>query len=267
MRIVLLILTLIMSFPSFSKEIILTKDNTLVLDRAFTAESVSDLITDARKMDAELKSGYPIYLFLNTPGGEIQAGLELIEFLRGINRPVHTISLYAASMGWQLLQHLGDRYVLQFSVLMSHKARGGFRGEFGGGLSQLDARYNLWLKRIDMMDKKTVERTKGKKTLQQYRSEYDNELWLSGQEAVDNGYADEVVTVKCSRELNGTKKSSFETMFGIDIQVEMSECPIVTSPVAVTAVVRTNQGALPLSDFLNKGGKFGKNCREESQQA
>ena len=112
-------------------------------------------------MDASLKSGYPIYLFLNTPGGSIQAGLELIEGLNGINRPIHTVTLFAASMGWQLVQHLGTRYVLKYGVLMSHKARGQFSGEFGGGASQMDARYGLWLKRVHIME--TLQYTRGKK--------------------------------------------------------------------------------------------------------
>ena len=180
-------------------------------------------------MDADLKSGYPIYLFLDTPGGSIQAGLELIEFLNGLNRPVHTVTLFAASMGWQLLQHLESRYVLKYGVLMSHKAYGGFRGEFGGGQSQLDSRYGLWLRRINLMDEQTVKRTGGKKTLKQYRSEYDNELWLNGKEAVENGYADEVVTVKCDKGLQGVDRQEF-SFFGMNIVVLFDKCPIRTYP-------------------------------------
>ena len=204
MRFILILAMLVVSTLAMSKEITLTKDNTLVLDDAFSGDSVSKLLVQAKKMDASLKSGYPIYLFLNTPGGEIQAGLELIEGLNGINRPIHTVTLFAASMGWQLVQHLGERYILKYGVLMSHKARGQFSGEFGGGASQMDARYGLWLKRITIMDNQTVSRTNGKKTLKQYRSEYDNELWVSGAEAVEGGYADEVVTIKCGSDLNGT---------------------------------------------------------------
>jgi ATP-dependent Clp protease protease subunit len=248
-----------------AKEILLTKDNTLVLDEAFSSRSVAGLITRAKQMDADLKSGYPIYLFLNTPGGSIQAGLELIEALKGLNRPVHTITLFAASMGWQLLQHLGTRYVLEFGVLMSHKAAGGFSGEFGGGGSQIDSRYGLWLRRLDLMDKQTVARTKGKKTLAQYRAEYDNELWLNGEEAVKNGYADEVVSVRCSKELNGTKTSSIN-FFGMSINIEVSECPIITGPVSVKSRIRTNKGFKTVDEFLNEGGKFDKTCRAEAEE-
>lgn len=264
MRIFLIIAMLFSSLAMAKpkKEIVLTKDNTLVLNMSFTGKSVAKLIGEAKKMDADLESGYPIYLFLDTPGGSIQAGLELIEFLNGINRPVHTVTLFAASMGWQLLQHLGDRYVLKYGILMSHKAYGGFRGEFGGGSSQLDSRYGLWLRRLDLMDKQTVNRTGGKKTLKQYRSEYDNELWLNGDEAVEHGYADEVVGVKCAENLNGTREENF-MFFGFNISLKFDECPIRTYPVSIAVNVRTNKGYMSLENFLAKGGIFGKKCRKE----
>jgi ATP-dependent Clp protease protease subunit len=262
---ILLLFTITMS-TVFAKEIVLTKDNSVVLNGAFTGKSVSNLIGEIQKLDAELKSGYPIYLFLNTPGGSIQAGLELFEFIKGVNRPIHTITLFAASMGFQTVQHLGKRYVLEYSVLMSHKAYGGFEGEFGGETSQIDSQYGLWLRRIKMIDQKTVERTKGKKTLKQYQAEYDNELWLNGSEAVKNGYADEVVTVKCSANLQGQREEQVSFM-GMRLSVIFDKCPIRTSPISVTALVRTNKGFLTLDQFISKGGNFDtKNCQNTLAQ-
>lgn len=269
------IFVLIMMFFSFAiasastvstKEITLTKDNTLVLNEAFTGPSISNLIGEAKEINANLKSGYPIYLFLNTPGGSIQAGLELIEFLKGLNRPVHTVTLFSASMGFQLVQHLGKRYILKYGVLMSHKAAGGFRGEFGGGDSQIDSRYGLWLRRLNTMDKQTVKRTKGKKNLKQYQSEYDNELWLNGEESVKNGYADSVVSVKCGESLNGTNSKDIRGL-GFNLIVSFDNCPIRTYPVSIKANVRTNKGYMLLNNFMAKGGKFGKNCREDDIEA
>lgn len=252
-----------MAFAEEKKEIVLTEDNTLVLNQAFTGKSVSGLIGKAKKMDSNLDSGYPIYLFLNTPGGSVQAGLELIEYLEGLNRPVHTVTLFAASMGWQLLQHLGDRYVLRYGVLMSHKASGGFMGEFGGTSSQLDSRYSLWLRRLNIMDRQTVKRTEGKKTLQQYQSEYDNELWLNGAEAVKNGYADEVVSVKCDKGLSGVETTVIKFM-GLNVELDFDKCPIRTHPESVRISMRTSQGYMDLDKFLAEGGKFGKDCSTES---
>lgn len=267
MRLFLMIFTMLsflgVASAAPTKELVLTKDNTLVLNSAFNGKSVSTLIGQAKKLNADLKSGYPIYLFLDTPGGEIQAGIELVEYLNGINRPVHTVTLFAASMGWQLLQHLGTRYVLKYGVLMSHKARGGFSGEFGGGGSQIDSRYGLWLRRLNMMDQQTVNKTNGKKTLKQYQSDYDNELWLNGPEAVKHGYADEVATIKCGASLNGIRFKKVRYR-GFKLKVGFDKCPITTYPLSVEISVRTNQGYMSLDDFLDTGGIFGEKCRNES---
>ena len=242
-----------------TKIINLSSDNTLVLNQSFSTASVGKLMEEATKLDANLKSGYPIYLFLRTPGGSVQAGMELFEFLKGLNRPVHTITLFAASMGFQTVQHLGTRYILKYGVLMSHKARGGFRGEFGGGFSQIDSRYGMWLRRIDQMDKVTVERTKGKQTLESYRASYDNEMWLNGQEAVDKGYADEVVVAKCGESLKGEVEETINLgWFRADIV--RSKCPLNTSAKRKKTNVFTNKGLMNLEDFLAQNGSFGKKC-------
>lgn len=250
------------SVSAETKVLTLSKDNVIVLNSDFNAVSVTKLMEDATKLNANLPSGYPIYLFLYTPGGSIQDGLELIEFLNGLNRPVHTITLFAASMGWQTVQHLGNRYIMKYGTLMSHKARGAFTGEFGGGYSQLDSRYQLWLRRIKMMDEKTVERTKGKQTLKSYTDAYTPELWLQGDEAVALGYADEVVTVKCDSTLTGTRAEVIPAGF-VSFSVLYSDCPLKTFPVSVEVQVYTTQGSMSLTNFLSQGGQFGE-CVEPS---
>lgn len=245
-----------------AKDLVLTQDNTLVLSGSIQPGLTAILMEEATKLDANLKSGYPMYLFLYTPGGSIQSGLILIEFLKGLNRPIHTVSLFSASMGWQIQQHLGTRYVMGYSVLMSHKARGGFYGSFGGGLSQLDARYGLWLRRIDLMDKVTVKRTKGKQTLTSYRAAYAHELWLNGSEAVEQGYADKIIVAKCNSSLSGTKKTVINLGF-FKVILVFSKCPIKTAPISIKASLFTNQGEMGLDDFLNKNGQFGKTCGQE----
>jgi len=249
------------SFATYSSEkITLTKDNTLSLRSAFSGQSVAKLIEEATKLDTTLKSGYPMYLVLYTPGGSIQAGLELFDYLDGLNRPIHTITLFAASMGFQTVQHLGKRFITRYGVLMAHKARGGFQGEFGGGVSQLDSRYGMWLRRVEMMDKLTVKRTEGKiSSLKKFYSLYAPELWLNGNEAVKIGLADSVAVIKCDPTLHGTKTQEFNFGF-FSLLVEFSLCPTRTAPISIKANILTNKGEMSLKKFLLDGGKFGKRC-------
>jgi len=253
---------IMLRFSVNAKDLKLTADNTVVLRQSFNSSSVTALKKDLLKLNANLKSGYPIYLVLYSPGGSIQKGLELFEFIKGLNRPVHTVTIFAASMGFQTVQSLGERYILKYGVLMSHKARGGFQGEFGGRLSQLDSRYGMWLKKIDMLDKVTVARTNGKQTLKSYRASYDNELWLNGPEAVEKGYADAIATVSCDVTLTSKEiKQIFDLGF-FRLQVTFSGCPLITSPLAVRGELLTNKGYMGITDFLSKNGKFGKKCKE-----
>lgn len=272
MRVISILVMLMLSFSTFAKnskndtsavetaEIVLTEDNLVVLRGPFTTQSVGAVIERARELDSKLKSGYPIYLFLYTPGGSIQAGLEMYEALKNLNRPVHTITMFAASMGFQTVQQLGNRYIMRYGVLMSHKASGGFDGDFGGGPSQLDSRYGIWLRRIDLLDKDTVARTKGKQTLESYRASYANELWLNGPEAVEQGYADAIANVKCDGSLSGSTQIESNGLF-FSVIIELSKCPINNSAKRVGATVETNRGKMSLDEFVTQGGKFGRDCR------
>lgn len=246
------------------KELVLTSDNILVLNQSFSHDSVGKLMQEATILDSKLKSGYPIILFLYTPGGSVEAGLELFEFLQGLNRPVHTLTLFAASMGFQAVQQLNKRYILKFGRLMSHKARGGFQGEFGDGFSQLDSRYSLWLRIIQKLDEHTVKRTNGKQTLKSYRNAYSNELWLNGWEAVQQGYADEVVVAKCGVSLSNKTYTKVFTFFGFKILVEFAKCPLNQNPLGIKTLVSTDKGDVELNKFVNMGGKF--NCSGKSTE-
>lgn len=260
------------------KTIVLTKDNTLVLNSEVDGTNVAPLIIKARVLDKTglaakvgIKNHKPIYLFLNTPGGDVQAGLELIEALNGLDRPVNTVVLFAASMGWQITQALGERYILNNGVLMSHRASGRVEASFGGKApSQMDSRMSIWLQRTLEMDKITVKRTKGKQTLESYQNAYDNELWITGTQSVEKGYADNIVKVKCDESLDGTTTHE-ESFMGIGVSYETDNCPINPSPMNIKVklpVIEKDKGpitansslTMELTQFLGVNGGFGPAC-------
>jgi ATP-dependent Clp protease protease subunit len=241
-----------------SENIVLSKNNILLLNSEVNGESVSQLISRAKELDnhltskifAERQPKKPLYLFINTPGGGIEAGLELIEALKGIGRPINTITLFSASMGFQLVQNLDDRLILKNGVLMSHHAAGEFVGSFGGVQpSQVDNRYKFWLDRIRELDEQTVKRTNGKQTYDSYIKEYDKEMWLTGSKSVSEGYADRIVTVKCDSTLNGTTTKKVQFM-GFEISYDSDNCPINTSPINVSVAQPANK-VLP-SELVDK---------------
>lgn len=221
--------------------VVLSRDNLVVLTGEVNGENVGKVISQAKELDSNvsfrhkvgLSTKKPMYLFMSTPGGSIQSGLELIEALHGLERPIHTITLFSASMGFQIVQHLGDRLILKNGVLMAHRATGEFSGSFGGqSPSQLDSRYGLWMSRMLELDTQAVKRTKGKQTLESYQKAYSPELWMTGSQSVQGGYADKLVTVKCDESLDGVTTYSVNVLFFL-VTYDLDNCPINTSPMNV----------------------------------
>lgn len=265
---------------NFPTAISLKKDNLVIINEEIDGASVAKAIRQLRDLDEKLSNGFlgvtgdkkkpresktPINLWLMSPGGSIRAGLELIDAAKGLERPINTITMIAASMAFQIAEALDDRYITQYGTLMSHHAYGGNEGEYGGASpSQFDNRHEWNKELVDSLDKAVVARTGGKQTLESYQKAYENEMYRRGQRAVDEGYADAVVTVKCDNSLNGfeTRKALYMGM--IPIEYELDNCPLNTAPMNVRLQVQTNKGTMDSDQFTKVGGGFTPQCLVDS---
>jgi ATP-dependent protease ClpP protease subunit len=92
-------------------------------------DSVDAAMKEIAVLHANLPSGEPIYLSLFTPGGSILAGNLLINFLQSLDREIHTISVFAASMGFVIAQSLDNRYAVPGAIMMAHPGATECRGD------------------------------------------------------------------------------------------------------------------------------------------
>lgn len=200
--------------------LVLTERNTIVLNWTVSEESIARLTQQLLEKSQDLRDDEPIYLVLDTPGGSINAGNSFITAAKAIKQEVKTINLFSASMGFQIAQNLGERLVVENGILMSHRAAGGFRGQFPG---ELDTQFNFWkgiTKRLDVVASNRMDMS-----LEEYRSLIHDEYWVEGKQAVEDGAADRLVSVTCDKTLSGSADGSLETPFGT-LRYKYSKCPI-----------------------------------------
>jgi ATP-dependent protease ClpP protease subunit len=158
--------------------------------------SVAHVVETLRKLDKQLPAGEPIYLLLDTPGGSVVDGMNIVNTALSLDRPVHTITIFAASMGFVLVQHLGTRYILPNGVLMSHRGKVGANGEIGGELDELMRFFKEISRQIDQACAERLGMS-----LKAYQERIADEWWLYGSEAIKHDAADEIVVLKCSADM------------------------------------------------------------------
>ncbi len=132
-----------------------------------------------------------IYLYINSPGGSVTAGMAIYDTMRFVKPDVSTICMgQAASMGAFLLAGgaKGKRHCLANSRVMIHQPLGGFQGQASD--FEIHARQILEIK--DKLNRMLAENTG--KDLAQVAKDTDRDYFMSAEEAVAYGIVDSVLT-------------------------------------------------------------------------
>lgn len=227
MKIIASILFVLFCVSAQAKVIKLTTHNTVNFRGPVTFKSVTkaklELYEQLKKRGSKK---YPIYIAIDSPGGMIAAGESFIEFAK-VYRNIHTISLFAASMASAIVEALpGKRYVTSSGVLMFHRARGQFKGQFEDG--EVEESLRFIKKYVRNMENRSAKRMK--MSLADYKARVVNEWWEFGQSAVDANMVDEVVTLHCTRELIDKKEVSARSGFFVSYNAVFSGCPLFQNP-------------------------------------
>lgn len=216
-----------MGLASDKKILTLSEKNSITFNSQFTGSYVASKQMEAFEKCA-INVGQEITIVLYTPGGSVSAGQLFFDTLNALPCKFNTLTVFAASMGYQTVQNLGKRYILPSGILMSHRAYvSGLSGEIGG---ELDAILNLLKTNVEDLDKVAAKRVG--LTLKQYQDLVRDELWLTADNAVKTNHADEIVLARCDETLSGSYFRRFDTFFG-SFDVEFSNCPLVTGVISV----------------------------------
>jgi ATP-dependent Clp protease protease subunit len=161
----------------------------------FLGQEVSDgvansLVAQMLYLDSE-DSSKPIYLYINSPGGSVTAGLAIYDTMQYVKSDVVTICVgLAASMGAFLLAAgtKGKRLALPHSRIMIHQPLGGTSQRQASDI-EIEAREILRIK--DMLNQSMADMTG--QPLEKIAKDTDRDYFLSAAEAVEYGLIDRVI--------------------------------------------------------------------------
>ncbi|MBS4874416.1 MAG: ATP-dependent Clp protease proteolytic subunit [Actinomyces sp.] len=131
-----------------------------------------------------------IYLYINSPGGSVTAGMAIYDTMQYIKPDVVTVGMgLAASMGQFLLTAgaPGKRYITPHARVLLHQPLGGA----GGSATEIRINADLILGMKKELAAITASRTG--KTVEQVEADGDRDHWFTAQEALEYGFVDRVI--------------------------------------------------------------------------
>lgn len=132
-----------------------------------------------------------IYIYVNSPGGSVTAGLAIYDTMQYIKPDVSTICIgQAASMGAVLLTAgtKGKRYALPNARIMIHQPWGGAQGT----ASDISIQAQEILRMKDELNK-IISKHSGQ-PIDRVKKDTDRDYYMSAQESKDYGLVDGVIT-------------------------------------------------------------------------
>lgn len=131
-----------------------------------------------------------IYLYINSPGGVVTAGLGIYDTIKHLKCDVHTICVgLAASMGAFLLAAgtKGKRSALENSQIMIHQPSGGA----GGQATDFEISANKIIRVKERLNKILAKNTG--RTVEEITRDTERDNWMFAEDALEYGIIDKVV--------------------------------------------------------------------------
>lgn len=174
----------------------LLKDRIIFLGEAVDDHVANLIIAQLLFLESE-DPDKDIYMYINSPGGLVTAGLAIYDTMQYIKSDVSTLCLgQAASMAAVLLAAgaKNKRHSLPSARILLHQPMGTFQGQ----ASDIDIHAQEILRLRDNLNDILVKHTgQNKKNIER---DTDRDFFMSGQEAVNYGLVDQVIVDRGSIE-------------------------------------------------------------------
>lgn len=168
----------------------LSQERIVFLGQEVTDSLANRIVAFLLYLDSE-DSGKPIYLYINSPGGSVTAGMAIYDTMKYIKSDVITICVgLAASMGAFLLASgtSGKRLALPHARIMIHQPMGG-TGRRQATDIEIEANEILRIRR--QLNQILANETQ--QTLEKIEKDTDRDYYMSAEEAKVYGLIDQVI--------------------------------------------------------------------------
>ena len=177
------------SFDIFSR---LLKDRTVFINGVISTEMSHVIVAQLLFLESE-DPDKDIYVYVNSGGGEVTAGMAIYDTFQFIKPDVSTVVMgQACSMGSCLAQAgaAGKRLILPTARTMIHQPSGGAHGQATD--IQIQAQEILKMKKY--LTEIYVKHNTAGKTFEQLTADMERDNFMSAEEAVAYGLADRIIT-------------------------------------------------------------------------
>lgn len=167
----------------------LLKDRIIMLTGEINDTVASSVVAQLLFLESE-DPDKDIYLYINSPGGVVTAGMAIYDTMQYIKPDVSTICVgQAASMGSLLLTAgaKGKRFVLPNARIMIHQPLGGARGQS----TDIQIQAQEMQRTRDMINKVLADHTG--QDLDKINTDTERDNFMSAEEAVTYGLVDKVI--------------------------------------------------------------------------
>ena len=166
----------------------LLKDRIVWLGSEVRDDNANEICAKILLLAAE-DSTKDIFLYINSPGGSITAGMAIYDTMQYVPNDIVTVGIgMCASMGQFLLSSgtKGKRYATPNTRVLLHQPHGGF----GGTASDIQTQAELILSMKKQLAAITAEQTG--KTVEQIMQDGDRDRWFTADEALAYGFIDHI---------------------------------------------------------------------------
>jgi ATP-dependent Clp protease protease subunit len=180
----------------------LLKERIIFLGSAIDSEVANVVTAQLLLLDSQ-SSEQPINMFINSPGGEVYAGLAIYDVMQFISAPVHTNCVgIAMSMGSLILTAgaAGHRVALPHSRIMIHAGSAGFPRS---SLPDLAVQAREFEDLRDMME--TIYHRHTGVPVEQLRRDMERDNFMAPQQALAYGLIDKVIEPRGPGRVDGAK--------------------------------------------------------------